>query len=92
LQDGHFGPGQPCTPSIPDTGVHRDDAVRAGDHRVEVEHGDLRQVVGQTLHPEQYGDRRDARDALDAAAGADRIQSAGETGVTDVCAGSSGRQ
>jgi len=30
-----------------DAGVHGDDAVRAGDHRVEVKLGDLRQVVGE---------------------------------------------
>ena len=31
----------------PDAGVHGDDAVRADDHRVEIEFGDLGQVVGE---------------------------------------------
>jgi len=36
-----------------DARVDGDGAVRAGDHGVEVELGDLRQVVGEPRHPEQ---------------------------------------
>src|ERR1019366_3435241 len=36
-----------------DARVHGDDTVGAGDHRVEVKLGDLRQLVGEPRHPEQ---------------------------------------
>jgi hypothetical protein len=36
-----------------DAGVHGDDAVRAGDDRVQVQFGDLRQVIGKPRDAEQ---------------------------------------